>query len=53
MVQYDHMLFYHNIYVSLLLGLSNDVEENPSLRTINDIVDPTNTVHADFNQWND
>ena len=29
---------------------SNDVEENPGPRTINDIVDPTYTVHVDFNQ---
>ena len=39
---YVHMLYYNSIYVPLLLGLSNDIEENPSLRTINDIVDPTN-----------
>ena len=38
------------VYVPLLLRLSNDVEENPGPRTINDILDPTYTVHADFNQ---
>ena len=38
------------LYVPLLLRLSNDVEEKPGPRTINDIVDPTYTVHADFNQ---
>ena len=37
----------------LLLRLSNDVEENPGPRTINDVVDPTYTVHADFNQGNE
>ena len=44
------MIYYHAVYVPLLLRLSNDVEENPGPRTINDIVDPTFTVHADFNQ---
>ena len=38
------------IYVLLLLRLSNDVEENPGPRTLNDIVDLTYSVHADFNQ---
>ena len=33
--------------------LSNDVEENPGSRTINGIVDPTYTVHVDFNQGNE
>ena len=47
------MIYYHAVYVPLLLRLSNDVEENPGLRTINDIVDPTYTVHADFNQGNE
>ena len=37
----------------LLLRLSNDVEENPGPRTINDIVDHTCAVHADFNQGNE
>ena len=41
------------VYVPLLLRLSNDVEENPGPRTINDIVDPTYTIHADFNQGNE
>ena len=44
------MVCYHAVYVPLLLGLSNDVEENPEPGTINNIVDPTYTVHADFNQ---
>ena len=47
---YVQMVYYHAVYVPLLLRLSNDVEENPGPRTINDIVDPTYTVHADFNQ---
>ena len=47
------MLYYYNIYVPLLLRLSNDVEKNPGSRTIDDIVDPAYTVHADFNQGND
>ena len=47
------MIYYHAVYVPLLLRLSNDVEENPGPRTINDIVDPTYTVHADFNQGNE
>ena len=49
---YVHMIYYHAVYVPLLLRLSNDVEENPGPRTINDIVDLTYTVHADFNQGN-
>ena len=49
---YVQMIYYH-VYVPLLLRLSNDVEENPGPRTINDIVDPTYTVHADFNQGNE
>jgi hypothetical protein len=32
------------------LRLSNDVEENPGPRNINEIVDRTYTVHADFHQ---
>ena len=36
--------------VPLLLRLSNDVEESPGPRTINDIVDPAYIVHGDFNQ---
>ena len=47
---YVQMVRYHAVYVPLLLRLSNDIEENPGPRTINDIVDPTYTVHADFNQ---
>ena len=50
---YVQMIYYHVVYVPLLLRLSNDVEENPGPRTINDIVDPTYTVHADFNQGNE
>ena len=50
---YVQMIYYHAVYVPLLLRLSNDVEENPGPRTINDIVDPTFTVHADFNQGNE
>jgi hypothetical protein len=48
---YAQMVCYH-IYVSLLLRLSNDVEENPGPININEIVDPTYTVHADFHQGN-
>jgi hypothetical protein len=43
------MLCYH-VHVPLLLRLSNDVEENPGPRNINEIVDRTYTVHADFHQ---
>ena len=50
---YVQMVYYHTVYVPLLLRLSNDVEENPGPRTISDIVDPTYTVHADFNQGNE
>ena len=50
---YVQMIYYHAVYVPLLLRLSNDVEENPGPRSINDIVDPTYTVHADFNQGNE
>ena len=48
--RYVQMVCYRAVYVPLLLRLSNDVEENPGPRTINNIVDPTYTVHADFNQ---
>ena len=51
--QYVQMVCYNAVYVPLLLRLSNDVEENPGPKTINDIVDPTCTVHADFNQGNE
>ena len=50
---YVQTIYYHAVYVPLLLRLSNDVEENPGPRTINDIVDHTCTVHADFNQGNE
>ena len=43
----------NHVYVPLLLSLANDVEENPGPGTINDVVDPTYTVHADFNQGNE
>ncbi len=45
---YAQMICYH-VYVPLLLRLSNDVEENPGPININEIVDPTYTVHADMN----
>ena len=45
------MVCYH-VYVPLLLKLSNDVEENPGPRNINEIVDANKTVHADFNESN-
>ena len=47
------MIYYHAVYVPLLLRLSNNVEENLGPGTINDIVDPTYTVHADYNQGNE
>ena len=46
---YAQMVCYH-VHVPLLLRLSNDVEENPGPRNINEIVDRTYTVHADFHQ---
>ena len=46
------VMFYHKVFVPLLLRLSNDVEENPGPQTIHDIVDDTLTVHADYNQGN-
>ena len=46
---YAQMVCYH-VYVPLLLRLSNDVEENPGPVNINEIVDRTHTVHADFHQ---
>ena len=48
---YAQMVCYH-VHVALLLRLSNDVEENPGLRNINEIVDHTYTVHAEYNQGN-
>ena len=38
----------YNVYVPLLLRLSNDVEQNPGPTNVNEIVDPTFTVCADF-----
>ena len=38
------------VFVRLLLRLSNDIEENPGSVNITEIVDPTYTVRADFNQ---
>jgi hypothetical protein len=42
------MVCYH-VYVPLLLRLSNDVEENPGPKNINDNY-YTYSVHADFHQ---
>ena len=47
MVCTDGML---SCFLPLLLRLSNDVEENPGPMNINELVDPSHTVHADFNQ---
>ena len=41
------MLCYH---ASLLLKLSNDVEQNPGPTTINEVVDSNQTVLAGYNQ---
>ena len=49
---YTQMVCYH-VYAPLLLRLSNDVEENPGPGSINEIVDPTYTVYAEFNQGNE
>ena len=49
---YAQMVCYH-VYVPLLLRLSNDVEENPGPVNIDEIVDRTHTVHADFDQGNE
>ena len=49
---YVQMIYYHVVYMPLLLILSNDVEEYPGPRTVNDMVDPAYTVHADFDQGN-
>ena len=43
------MVRYHQVYVSGLLRLSNDIETNPG-QTVYDIVDPTKTICADFSQ---
>ena len=48
-VWFIQTLYYYHIYVPLLLRLSNDVETNPG-PTVYDVVDPTTTVCADFNQ---
>jgi hypothetical protein len=37
------------VYVPLLLRMANDIEENPG-PTVYDVVDPSETVSADFNQ---
>ena len=41
------MMCYHAL---LLLELSNDVEENTGLKTINEVVDSNQTILADFSQ---
>ena len=41
------MLFMCHYYLDFQMMLQ---EENPGPRAINDIVDPTYTVHVDFNQ---
>ena len=41
----------YNVYVPLLLRMSNDVEENPG-PTIYDVVDPSKTICANFSQGN-
>ena len=46
-VWFAQMICYH---ASLLLKLSNDVEENPGPTTINEIVDNNQTISADFSQ---
>ena len=46
-VWFAQMMCHH---ASLLLKLSNDVEENPGPTTINEIVDCTQTLSADFSQ---
>lgn len=48
-VWFIQTLYYYHVYVPLLLRLSNDVETNPG-PTVYDIVDPTTTICADFNQ---
>ena len=40
-----------NVFLPLLLRLANDVEENPG-PTVYDVVDPSNTICADFSQDN-
>ena len=44
-------MMWYNVYVPLLLRLSNDVEENPG-PSIFEIVNPNNTVCADFSEGN-
>lgn len=44
------MIYYHNVYVLKLLRLSNDVEENPGPRNMNEIVDPTVSVYLKYSQ---
>lgn len=50
-VWFTQMLCY-NVYMALLLRLSNDIEENPGPTNIslNEIIDPSQTVYADFSQ---
>ena len=43
------MLIY-SLYVPMLLRLSNDVEETPAGPTINEIIDPNQTMCTDFRQ---
>ena len=43
----------NHVYVPSLLRLANDVEEHPGPRTLNDVVNPTYSVHADVHQGNE
>ena len=51
MIMLPFEMMCYNVYVTLLLRLSNDVEENPG-PTIYEIVNSNNTVRADFSQGN-
>ena len=42
-------IFSQLMYVPLLLRIANDVEENP-VPTVYDVVDPSQTICADFSQ---
>ncbi|XP_022782755.1 uncharacterized protein LOC111323626 [Stylophora pistillata] len=46
------MMYFYNIYIPLIIRQANDVEENPG-PTIFEVIDPTRTVCANYNQGNE
>ena len=50
-MSFTQILSHIIVYVPLLLRMANDIEENPG-PTVYDVVDPSQTICADFSQGN-